>query len=219
MVYLFLFVLEIVLLFFLSRNISKLLSRYLSIGLLSVLFLPGVIVHELSHLFVALILFVRVGEMEFTPKVTEGKLKLGSVQIEKTDPIRRAVIGFAPIFVGLILILMTVYFFEKNLPVLKSLEFYAMAPIVIGIIYTLFVISNTMFSSAKDMEGTIELTVAFAIIFVALYIVGFRVPIGFVGSLFNERSIGVLQEADIFLLASIFIDLFILGAVKLFKKD
>ena len=96
-----LFIGELILLFLLSRALTKTLSRFLSISALSFLFLPGVIVHELSHMLVAAILIVPIGEIEFMPKRTEGGVKLGSVAIGSCDPIRRAIIGFAPVFVGL----------------------------------------------------------------------------------------------------------------------
>src|ERR1035437_9168331 len=110
MVYVTSLLVEIVILFLLSRAMSKNLSRFMSINLLSFLFLPGVIVHELSHLLVAAILLVPVGEVEFSPKKNGDGIKLGSVQIGKTDPIRRCLIGFAPIFMGIVLVVGLAYF-------------------------------------------------------------------------------------------------------------
>src|ERR1035437_2432032 len=95
--------LEISILFLLSRSISKTLSKFMSINFLSFLFLPGIIVHELSHILVAAILFVPVGSMEFAPKRHGNAVKLGSVEIAKTDPIRRSIIGCAPFFMGLLI--------------------------------------------------------------------------------------------------------------------
>jgi len=58
MAYFVLLLLEIVILFFLSRSMSKTLSKFMSINLISFLLLPGMIIHELAHLFIAVILFV-----------------------------------------------------------------------------------------------------------------------------------------------------------------
>ncbi|MBF8250153.1 MAG: hypothetical protein HW400_754, partial [Candidatus Levybacteria bacterium] len=114
MIYFALLFVEIIILFLLSRLVNKTLSKFLSINLLSFIFLPGIIVHELSHLFVAMILFVPVGEMEFVPKKHGNSVKLGSVEIAKTDPIRRSLIGFAPVFAGLGFVVGAVYLFSIN---------------------------------------------------------------------------------------------------------
>ncbi len=112
MIFLVLLFIEIVILFLLSRLVSRTLSGFMSINLLSLIFLPGIIVHELSHFFIAVILFVPVGDIEFTPKKNDNGVKLGSIEIARTDPIRRSLIGFAPVFVGLALIVGVVYFFS-----------------------------------------------------------------------------------------------------------
>src|SRR3989344_4485833 len=144
---------EISALFLLSRAMTKALSKFLSINLLSFLFLPGVIIHELSHLLIAGVLLVPVGHMEFTPKKSQNGVKLGSIEIAKTDPIRRSIIGFAPVFVGLMIVVSIVYIFTSNIELLKSQNIYILTGTIFAICYLLFAISNTMFSSGKDMEG------------------------------------------------------------------
>lgn len=219
MTYLLLVFLEIGFLFILSRIVSKTVSRFLSIHVLSFLFLPGVIVHELSHWLIASILFVRVGEIEFKPKIEDHGLKLGSVAIAKTDPIRRAIIGFAPIFVGLIIILGAVHIFTANLSFFWSNQIYIAVFLVLGIFYILFVVSNTMFSSKADMEGTLELSIVFLVIFIALYFTGFRFPDYLIKSLFLKEVLGIVQKSSMFLLVPIAIDLAILGGIKIFRRN
>ena len=75
MIYFALLFIEISILFLLSRSMSKVLSGFMSVNLLSFIFLPGIIIHELSHLLVAVMLFVPVGNMEFTPKRNGGARK------------------------------------------------------------------------------------------------------------------------------------------------
>ena len=215
MIYLFLLFFEVGLLFILSRIISKTLSGFLSIRVLSLIFLPGVIVHELSHALSASILFVRVGDIDFTPKVENRELKLGRVAIAKTDPVRRAIIGFAPVFVGVLLILGIVYFLSGNLMFFQASEIYITISAVFGIAYILFVISNTMFSSKADMEGTLELLAVFLVIFTAAYFAGFRFPSFFIKSLFSNEIVVLVQKSCIFLAVPIAIDLTILGIFKM----
>lgn len=191
----------------------------MSINLLSILFLPGVIIHELSHMLIAVILFVPVGDMEFTPKKNENGVKLGSVEIAKTDPIRRSIIGFAPVFVGLMIVVGIVYLFSSNIEFIKDKDSYIVIAAVLGTMYLLFAISNTMFSSSRDMEGTLEILITLLIIFVSAYILGFRPQLTFVENLFTKEIIEVVRKSAIFLLAPIVIDLFILGLVKFFHKE
>lgn len=218
MFYFILLAIEIVILFLLSRSVSKHLSGLMSISLLSLLFLPGVIIHELSHLFTAMILFVPVGEMEFSPKKHDNAVKLGSVEIGKTDPIRRAIVGFAPVFVGLALVISSVYFFSANLSFLQNQNPYVFIAIILFAIYLLFAVSNTMFSSSKDMEGTIEIAISISIIFIAAYLLGFRLPLEFLNKIFTKEVLGLIQKSTLFLLAPIIVDLSILGIMRMLKK-
>ena len=218
MAYFVLLFLEIIVLFFLSKKISNALSKFLSINFLSFLFLPGVIIHELSHMLIAVILFVPVGDMEFAPKRNHGGLKLGSIEIAKTDPIRRSIIGFAPIFVGLILIIGIVYLFTSNLLFLKDKESYIFIASIAGVMYLLFAISNTMFSSKADMQGTIEILITLLIVFIAAYILGFRPEPSIIEKINTSQIIDLVQKSTLFLLAPIIIDLSILGIIRVFNR-
>lgn len=219
MIYFLPFFAEIVILFLLSRFMSKTLSKFMSINLMSFIFLPGVIIHELSHLLIAVILFVPVGDMEFTPKKGEERLKLGSVEIAKTDPVRRSIIGFAPVFVGLMLVVGIVYLFTSNILFFKEKEIYVLLVSVLAIIYFLFVISNTMFSSKVDMEGTLEILITLVIIFLASYILGLRFSLTYLDKIFTKELIGMVQKSTIFLLVPIVIDLFILGTIRILTNS
>jgi len=190
----------------------------MSINFLSFLFLPGVIIHELSHMLIAVILFVPVGDMEFTPKKGEAGLKLGSIEIAKTDPIRRSIIGFAPVFVGLMIVVGIVYLFTSNILFFKDKEIYIFAIAVLGFIYLLFAISNTMFSSRADMEGTMEILIALLIISILVYALGFHPPLSYLDKIFTKEFLEVIRKSTIFLLVPIVIDLFILGMIKLIYK-
>jgi hypothetical protein len=182
MFYLLLLVLEFILLFILSRIFIKNFSYFLvkltrntgfAARLFHLVLLPGVVVHELAHLIVAEVMLVRTGGLSFSLEPQEDRLVLGSVGIEQTDPFRRAIIGFAPVFVGLILISVSVLFFlGENSPLSFPLNY-------ILVFFVVFEIGNTMFSSKKDLEGTFALLVFIFAIFLAIYIIGIRIPTGF----------------------------------------
>lgn len=233
MFFLVLFLLEITLLFFLSKLLTKSLSKALltftksskiTVNIIAFLFLPGVVVHELSHLLMAGILFVRTGEIEFMPEITKDGVKLGSVGIVKTDPIRRAIIGFAPVLVGTALVLGLIHFAVNSNSIVQTIELngllgIAIIAIIIALIfYLLFAVSNTMFSSRADKQGSIEILITLLIIFVSAYIIGFRPPLFFIEKILTKEVIEVIQKSVLFLLAPIIIDIVLLGIIKLLKR-
>jgi hypothetical protein len=62
--------------------------------------LPGIMLHEVSHLLMATLLGVRAGGLSLWPKVQRNGLQLGSVQVRRTDPVRESLIGLAPLLGG-----------------------------------------------------------------------------------------------------------------------
>ncbi|HZW04189.1 MAG TPA: hypothetical protein VFF68_09695 [Anaerolineaceae bacterium] len=73
----------------------------LSIGLFSLVFFPGVLLHEASHFIMARLLQVRTGGFSLIPKVLpNGTLRLGYVETAATDVFRDALIGTAPLISG-----------------------------------------------------------------------------------------------------------------------
>lgn len=87
---------EIQILFFLlTRN------KPLTIGIFSMLFFPGVFLHELSHYLMAKLLGVRTGRFSLIPQsLSNGNLQLGYVETEKTDFVRDSLVGLAPLIAG-----------------------------------------------------------------------------------------------------------------------
>jgi hypothetical protein len=107
------FIGEIVFLFFLSRlalrNIYPILRKTVKkdsyiITLISLFYIPGTIIHELSHYIVALLLYMHPREISFFPTIEDQRLRLGYVLYEKRkgDFIRPIIIGIAPIIGGLL---------------------------------------------------------------------------------------------------------------------
>lgn len=220
-------------LFFLSRILTQSLSRLVykatksqkaAISFLAVLFFPGVIIHELSHLLTAAILFVRVGEMEFMPKMHGNEVKLGSVQIAKTDPLRRAIIGVAPVFVGMTIILTLMSVIARN-EAISSLEIAALHFIPLAmtipnwviwaiVIYIIFVVSNTMFSSKKDLEGTIEVLTILLIVVSALFLIGFRLPQSILDYFLSPMAVETVGKITVLILMPLVVDILIIGGAR-----
>ncbi len=73
----------------------------MTLGLFSLLFFPGVLLHELSHFVMARLLRVRTGRFSLLPSLMEdGKLRLGFVETDETDLLREGLIGAAPLITG-----------------------------------------------------------------------------------------------------------------------
>ena len=73
----------------------------LTIGLFSVLFFPGVFLHEFSHFLMAKVLRVRTGNFSLIPTaLPDGRLQMGYVETERTDIVRDSLIGLAPLIAG-----------------------------------------------------------------------------------------------------------------------
>jgi hypothetical protein len=76
-------------------------SREIALVLFSLLFFPGVVLHETSHFVAARLLGVRTGRFSLLPQALEGgRLQLGYVETASTDIVRDALIGLAPLLAG-----------------------------------------------------------------------------------------------------------------------
>lgn len=76
-------------------------NKPLTIAIFSMIFFPGVFLHELSHFLMAKVLGVRTGKFSLLPKSLDtGHLQLGYVETEQTDILRDSLIGLAPIIAG-----------------------------------------------------------------------------------------------------------------------
>ena len=119
------------------------------IYLYSLFFLPGTILHELSHWLVAEILQVPTGKFEVLPDLEASSLgeeRLGYVMTARTGPFRSFLIGFAPLFTGISLLIILGY-------VLNNLWGTAPWWQIVLVIYGLIVISNSMLVPSADRRN------------------------------------------------------------------
>lgn len=205
---------ELCLLSLLSRKLTQGLyvlffrisgSKTIAMTTLIILLFPGTVVHELAHLFVAEVLRVPTGKLTLVPESLDGEdIKAGGVAIAKTDPLRRTLIGLAPVYVGVIVLAVISYFIRHSLA--ASQESVLQNAFLF---YLLFSISNSMFSSKEDMKGVIPFTITVCIFAAAAYIAGFRV--GLTGELLAKtlsvaetlvRSLGIVLGVNLVVLAA-----------------
>lgn len=215
------FFVELFLLFLLSKQLTVQVAHFLfrftksrnaTIYLMALLFFPGTVIHELSHFFMAQFVFVQTGKIDLFPVAEEGNVKLGSVAVARSDPFRRLLIGMAPFLFGTALLLTILY-----LAVLQN--WFVNIPLLILLIYILFEVGNTMFSSRKDMEGALELIAVVIILAVVFYLIGVRIPALNLQLFFATPIIReIFQQGSLYLLAPLGIDIVIIGVLKLIKR-
>lgn len=85
------------------QSVLLMLTRRLdlTLALFSLLFFPGVLLHETSHWIVARLLGVRTGRFSLIPRpLDNGRLRLGYVETAAADWVRDTLIGAAPLLVG-----------------------------------------------------------------------------------------------------------------------
>jgi hypothetical protein len=216
------FLTELYILFLLSKSLTTLLfmffhkltrNKKLSTYLMGILFLPGTIIHELSHAIMARVLFVPVGRMEFLPNLTGNNLKLGSVEVGKSDPLRKFLIGAAPFLFGVALIIGAFYF-----AVVNNLLIHRTFAIITG--YFVFEIGNTMFSSKKDMEGALKIFLAIFVLIIIYHLTGLRFQEFNPQILFDNPSVyEVFQKSSFYLAVPIGIDIILIVLLKLLKTN
>lgn len=175
-------------------------NRRVASFLVSYFFFPGVLVHEVSHFLMAKVLGVKTHGMEFLPVLNGTSLKMGSVSIEKTDLLRSLLIGVAPLFVGVGLLVLSLSQIVKTFS--YSDIFSSGLSIGLALIagYIVFVVTNTMFSSKKDVEGLVEVLIIVGLILGVIYFIG-KFPYEAVLSLLqNPKTVEVITKIDFALL-------------------
>ena len=181
------FVLMLVPLIFLQRLLHREIqaifllitrSARITVVLFQLIFLPGVILHELSHFLMAKLLFVRTGRFSILPRpLPSGQLQMGYVEIAQVDILRASLIGAAPLITGTIFVAYAaVYplnmqslwnalragqtdFFWSELVRLPQI------PLFYLWFYFAFAISGMMMPSESDRHAWLELAISVAVIF------------------------------------------------------
>lgn len=175
--------------------------------------LPGVVVHELAHLLVAEGMLVRTSGLNFTPEPDGDRIVMGSVAIQETDPVRRAIIGFAPVFVGILIISFFVFFFLSEKSPIDFPWNYLL------VFFAVFQIGNTMFSSSKDLEGSAFLLIVILIAVITCYFFGVRLPESFISYFNSQAFIEIVKKGIWVLFFPIAIDIVLILLSKIRFKD
>lgn len=180
-------------------------SQHTAIVIWSIIFLPGTLVHEISHFLFAALTGARTGKIDIFPEYLENKsqdegtvrVALGSVQTQKLNPIQGFLVGFAPFITGIALLIWLASLLQTSF----SAENYALF-LLEG--YFFFTIANSFFPSWPDIKQTIPLIIIFLLISLLVWYFGFQVTLSsnsyvwtILDSLWKAVSISILLNLAI----------------------
>ncbi len=152
----------------------------------ALLLLPGIVLHEASHLLAARLLGVRTRSFSILPKLrSDGTIRFGYVETERVDPIRSALIGAAPLVSGILVLALLVYgnlgmdpiwmvgdgFGVETLPLFW--ERLIDMPNLGWWLYLAIVVSNTMLPSSADRAAWIPFGLILIAMIVIIFLLGF----------------------------------------------
>lgn len=198
----------------------------IAIVLFAIIFLPGVLVHELSHFLAARILGVTTGNFSILPKkLADGRLQLGYIETGKVDFLRESLIGIAPLIMGSTIVAYISFILLDITPlweIFDNRSFTNLRLILNEItgrsdyliwIYLLFAISSTMTPSSSDRRGWFGFVVLLFILVLLILWVGagpwllatFSVPLAMV-----FRSLSIVVGAGLLIHVTILLPLFFL---------
>lgn len=166
------FSLAAIFLFLSSQALLSILLKYLPLNLVFFLLLPGVFLHEFSHILMAELLQVKTGELKLWPELKNGHLTLGSAQIALTDPFRLTLIGIAPFLNGLLGLWLLIKF---NPGGWWQILFAWLA----------FSLANTLFSSPSDLQAAAVPIILVLLLFGLSQVLNLSLPADWLPALSN----------------------------------
>lgn len=150
----------------------------LTMGIFSLIFLPGVFLHELSHFLMAKILRVPTGRFSIFPRaLPDGRLQLGYVETMRSDIVRDSLIGAAPLIAGTLAVAYVALYrldmrvlwdtFRNGQFTLFWLGLSALPRVNDFVLwfYLTFAVSSTMMPSESDRHAWLDLVIAVGILF------------------------------------------------------
>lgn len=149
-----------------------------------VIFLPGILMHELSHWAVAWLLGMRPRQLSLWPKLRGRRVEMGSVRVRSGGTLRDSLAGLAPLLVGSLIILLVSYRIFDAAPLQQAWQrggfgaawdvFWASFGVPNAWLwaYLVFAVSNAMFPSSSDRRPLLPLLLYVVITGLFFYLIG-----------------------------------------------
>lgn len=134
-------------------------SQHTVIVIWSLIFLPGTLIHEVSHFLVAALTGARTGKIEIFPKYLEddSHVALGSIQTQKLNPLQGFLVGLAPFISGLALLIWLASLLQAGL---ATPNYWLL--VIEG--YLFFTIANSFLPSWSDIRQTLPFVIIFLLV-------------------------------------------------------
>ena len=171
--------------YFLSALYHLTRSQQAAVAAYAIFFLPGTLVHEFSHWFMAQLLGVKTTGFRVFPKLDrKGTIQLGAVDVRGGNVVEHTLIGMAPMLLGGILTLFLSYLLVDAGSlgaVMQAEQFGAIWQTASGmfthsdaliLFYLLFTISGSMFLSASDRAPMKQMALYLAVVLLPIFIFG-----------------------------------------------
>lgn len=205
----FIFIFEIVLIYFFSRLTIKNLFIFFqrifnhkktTYFFISLFFFPGTVIHEFGHLISAIVLNLRILEVKIFPEFKENQIRLGRVVYEKKDFIRSILVGIAPIFFAMLF-----FWLLAQWQIFPNKKFFL--NLIFG--YIIFAVSSTMFSSKQDLVDFVLIVPLVLFIIGIIYIFNVRLEMILDNILLVKIIDNFFSRVNFFLIFSLVVHLII----------
>ncbi len=172
------------------HGVSMLLTRRAdwAVIIYSLVLLPGVFLHELSHWLMATLLRVRTGSFSLIPRrQPDGSIVLGYVEYFKgpsLGPVRESLVGGAPLIAGTAVILLIGYKIFGVTDLTVAIQSGDLAQLTLAFqqtlatndvlvwLYLLFAVSNAMMPSPADRRAWPGFLLTLAAVSAVVYLLG-----------------------------------------------
>jgi hypothetical protein len=145
-------------------------SPGIAVWAFSLIFFPGIFLHELSHLVVAKLLGVRTGNFSLLPQpLPDGRLQLGYVEAAESDIFRDSLVGAAPLISGTLFVAFAAIDRLHLVVMWDTMRMGQWSLFILGLqsltnisdfwlwFYLTFVVSSTMMPSDSDRHAWLPL--------------------------------------------------------------
>ena len=186
------------------------------------LMLPGILLHELSHVIVARLIGLRVGELSLGPRMrNQTSIELGSVTVSRADVFRESLVGLAPFLSGTaVLALVGTRVFDVEAlgqaaaagagGLLRALPAIWQVPDFWLWAYLIFVVSNAMMPSPSDRQPWLLAGIYLAVALGGVYLL---VGLPAIPEALATWAAGALQVLTLSFLFTVVLDLLVAAAL------